>query len=128
MSALVILAQPINTTRTDELNQHQFMQDTTLKILDATLKSDASIAPAERNRILKLARWGENIPPPFQNGDRPAPRIYSRAEAAKLLGDKTPRYIDLLCKRGLLKKFTPKGNQRAIGICGESLHAFISGN
>lgn len=102
------------------------MQDTTLKILDATLKADASIAPAERNRILKIARNGETVP--FQNSDRHAPRIYSRTEAAKLLGDKTPRYIDLLCKRGLLKKFTPKGNQRAIGICGESLHAFISGN
>jgi hypothetical protein len=104
------------------------MQDSTLKILDATLKADPSVSPTERRRILRIVRHGENIDVPFQNGNLHAPRIYNRAAAAVLLGDKTPRYVDQLCKRGLLKKFTPKGNQRAIGICGHSLHAFISGN
>jgi hypothetical protein len=101
------------------------MQDTTLKILDAALKSDSSVAPAQRNRILKLARNGEVEP--VQNGNSHS-RIYSRAEAAQLLGNKTTRFIDLLCRRGLLKKFTPKGNRRAIGICGDSLHSFVAGN
>jgi hypothetical protein len=100
------------------------MQQSTLKILDATLKADASITPAERNRILKVARSGES---PAPIGNDPEPRIYSREEAAKMLGGKTRRYVDLLCRRGLLQKFTPKGNRRAIGVSGDSLRAFVGG-
>jgi hypothetical protein len=103
------------------------MQNSTLKILDATLKSDGTVTPAERGKILKLAR-GEAPFAPVQNGSGHEPRIYSREEAAKMLGNKTPRFVDLLCRRGLLRKFIPKGNRRAIGVCGESLRAFIEGN
>jgi hypothetical protein len=103
------------------------MTDSTLKILDATLKADASITAADRNRFLKLARKGEAAEPEKNNGHEP-PRIYSRAEAAQLLGGRTTRFVDLLTRRGLLRKFIPKGNKRAIGVCGESLHAFIAGN
>ena len=102
------------------------MQESTAKILEATLKADATIAAAERNKILKIAR-GESIPAAVQNGNEQTPRIYSRAEAAKLLGGRTTRFVDQLCKRGLLKKFTPKGSQRAIGISGNSLNAFLQG-
>jgi hypothetical protein len=103
------------------------MQDTTLKILDATLKSDSTISAAARSRILKLARNDEAAP--VQNGiGYSTPRIYSRAEAAAMVGNKTTRFVDLLCRRGNLKRFVPKGNIRSIGITGESLHAFINGN
>ena len=78
------------------------MQETTIKILEVTLKSDASITPAERNRILKLLRNG-TLAAPAESGTGHEARIYSRAEAAKLLGDKTTRFIDLLARRGLLK-------------------------
>ena len=104
------------------------MQNSTLRILDATLKADTSITVAERNHILKIARMGESTAPvalPVLNGREP--RIYSRQEAAKILGDKTTRYVDLLCRRGLLQKFIPKGNRRAIGVTGESVRAFIGG-
>ena len=103
------------------------MNDSTVKILDVTLRADSSVTPAGRNRILKLIRGDESLPAP-PDGNSRTPRIFSRAEAAKLVGDKSPRFIDLLCRRGLLKKFIPRGNQRAIGICGESLRAFIEGN
>ena len=102
------------------------MQDSTLKILEVTLKSDSTVAAAERNRILKIARNGASSAP-AENGNGHEPRIYSREEAAKILGDKTTRFVDLLCRRGLLKKFTPPGNQRAIGICGKSLRDFVEG-
>ena|ERR1039458_8655509 len=102
------------------------MQDSTLKILDATLKADESITPAERCRFLKLARGEPNVAP-VHNGNSSEPRLYSRAKAAQLLGDRTPRYVDKLAQRGLLKKLTPRGNQRAIGICGDSLRQFIEG-
>jgi len=35
------------------------MQNSTLKILEATLKSDASITAAKRNHLLKIARESE---------------------------------------------------------------------
>jgi hypothetical protein len=106
------------------------MQLGTLKILEITLKSDSTVATAERNRILKIARNGALAGPETENGhgNNHEPRIFSREEAAKMVGDKTTRFVDLLARRGLLKKFTPKGNKRAIGICGESLRAFIEGN
>jgi hypothetical protein len=102
------------------------MNDNTFKILDAALRADVSIPHAERTRILKTARNGA-ASTPAENETGHGPTIYSRAEVARRLGDKTPRYVDQLCKRGLLQKFTPKGNRRAIGVCGESLRAFIAG-
>jgi hypothetical protein len=102
------------------------MQSSTEKILEAALKADLTIGTAERNRILKLARNGDAAAP-VESSNGHAPRIYSREQAAEIIGGRTTRFIDQLCRRGLLKKFTPKGNQRAIGICGESLHQFIQG-
>jgi hypothetical protein len=112
------------------LQSNLFMQDATLKILTATLKSDATISPIQRGLILKLARDGAPSEPVAGKNkiSQPAQRIYSREEVAKLLGSKTPRYVDKLCKRGLLQKFTPKGNRRAIGILCESLQAFLAGS
>ena len=102
------------------------MNESTLQILIATLKADASIAPGDRNRILKLVRGGALEPIQNGNGNGP-PRIYSRDQAAEMVGGRTTRYIDQLVRRGLLQKFTPKGNVRSIGITGKSLNAFIAG-
>jgi len=106
-------------------NFTRIMNDATLKIIDATLRTDGSVTAALRRRVLAFAS-GTTEPVPQNGNDQP--RIYSRLEAAKLLGDKSLRYIDLLCRRGLLRKFIPKGNCRSIGVCGESLRAFIEGN
>ena len=97
-----------------------------MKILTAAMRADDTATPSQQSQILKIARGAVATPGQTVNGHEP--RIYSRAEAAKLLGDKSPRYIDLLSKRGLIKKFIPKGNVRAIGVCGESLRAFVEGN
>jgi hypothetical protein len=103
------------------------MLDTTLKIMDAALKADASTTAAQRSKILRLARNGESAEPEKNGNGHEPPRIYSREQAAAMVGGRTTRYIDQLCKRGLLQKFTPRGNQRAIGVTGESLTAFITG-
>jgi hypothetical protein len=102
------------------------MQTHTITILETTLRTDSTVSAAQRKQILDAAR-GEPSPAPDGNGIR-EPRIYSRAEAAKLLGDRSTRFVDLLCRRGLLEKFTPKGNQRSIGITAESFKRFIEGN
>jgi len=94
------------------------------KIVEATLKSDETISPAVRNRILKLISLNGEAEP-IQNDNGRAPKIFSREQAAQILGDKTERYIDALCKRGLLQKFVPPGNVRAIGVTASSLNQFI---
>jgi hypothetical protein len=104
----------------------EFMKDSTLKILTATLKADETVTSGQRSKILKLARGEEPQSTPAQYGNGHEPRIYSREETAKILGNKSQRYVDLLCKRGLLQKFIPKGNRRAIGVHSESLMAFIA--
>ena len=101
------------------------MQTHTLTILETTLRTDSTVTAPQRKKILDAAR-GETAPPP--DGNRQPPRIYSREETAKLLGDRSTRFVDLLCRRGLLKKFTPKGNRRSIGITAESLNRFIEGS
>ena len=98
------------------------MEERTVKILEATLRADATIAPADRNRILKIARGETAAPAPIGRNE---PRIYSRAEAGKLLGGRTTRFVDSLAKRGLLQKFIAPGNRRAIGITARSLNQFL---
>jgi hypothetical protein len=98
----------------------------TVSILDAALKADASVTVAQRSQILTVARNGDGKPEPKNGGDS-TPRIFSRKQAAELLGGKTTRYISQLVKRGLLQKFVPRGNVRAIGVTGQSLYAFIAG-
>jgi len=98
----------------------------TVKILEAALKADESIGNAERNQILRLAR-GDAAPAPAQNDNAKAPRLYSREQAAEMLGDKTARYVDQLAARGILKKFIPPGNTRSIGITANSLSQFLGG-
>lgn len=108
-----------------EESRIKVMNEQTKKFMEITLKSDESITPAARNRILKfITRNGEVEP--VQNVN--SPKIYSREQAAQLLGDKTERYIDQLCKRGLLQKFIPPGNVRAIGVTANSLNQFLGIN
>jgi hypothetical protein len=102
------------------------MQVHVLEIINTALQADNTVSPAERKKFLRQLR-GEPVPAPDGNGNRQPPRIYSREQAAELLGNRTPRFVDLLTRRGLLKKFTPPGNKRAIGICGESLRQLIEG-
>ena len=100
------------------------MQTHTITILETTLRTDSTVSATHRKQILDAARGGTA---PALDGNRTPPRIYSREEAAKLLGDRSTRFVDLLCRRGLLKKFTPKGNQRSIGITAESFNRFVEG-
>ena len=89
------------------------------------MKADASIGNAERNQILRLAR-GDAVPV-AENNNGHASRIYSRQQAAEMLGGKTTRFVDLLVRKGcLVKKFVP-GGRRAIGVTSSSLESFISG-
>jgi hypothetical protein len=95
------------------------MQDSTLKILVATLKADASVAPIERTRLLLILRsHGKQIQSlRINNG---VPKIICRKQAAERL-NVSLRSIDLLARQGVLKKCTLPGRQRAVGIFESSL-------
>jgi hypothetical protein len=103
------------------------MKDRTLEILNVTLKTDETVTPAQRKKIFEFCARGEASPVPIPDGIGRSPLIFSRAETGKTLGGKTTRWVDMLCRKGLLKKFVPPGNKRSIGITAESLHQFISG-
>ena len=100
------------------------MQVHVLEIISTALQADNTVSPAERKKFLRQLR-GE--PAPDGNGNRQPPRIFSREQAAELLGNKTVRYVDKLCRAGHLEKFTPKGNQRSIGVTAESFNRFLEG-
>ena len=96
-------------------------------MVEATLKLDETISPARRKKFLQFLA-GDPGPAPVQDGNGRSPLIFSRAETGKTLGGKTPRWVDMLCRKGLLVKFVPRGNKRSIGITAASLHRFIEGN
>jgi hypothetical protein len=101
------------------------MQDIQVKGMATLMKAYVEATPDKQRHIIKFARGEvEAFAQPVKGHE---PRIFSRAEAAKLLGDKSTRFIDLLCRRGLLKKFTPRGNRRSIGVTAESFNQFLEG-
>jgi hypothetical protein len=102
------------------------MQEITVKMMAALMKADVTATLGQQHHIITIARGEEAQSATAQNGSG-QPRIYSRVETAKLLGDKTTRFVDQLCRRGLLKKFTPKGNRRSIGVTAESFNRFLEG-
>jgi hypothetical protein len=118
-----------NTARIVFVNiKSKFPAMNTTPTITLNLTGQLTINPKnleQLSRCLQIQAPVQN-PSTAQFGNGHEPRIYSREETAKMLGNKTPRYVDLLCRRGLLQKFIPKGNCRAIGVHSESLMAFIA--
>jgi hypothetical protein len=79
------------------------MQSHTRAALEAILKSDTTVTPEERKRLLAT---GEKQPPDH---------VISHAEAAQRFG-RCPRSLDNWVKRGLLKKWHLPGMSRATGF------------
>lgn len=103
------------------------MLDITSELIRVAVKGDKTINQNTRAKIFTFLRDPEQKPTAEVNGKQP--RIHSREQVAAILGGKSPRYIDLLCRNGFLKKFTPKGHKRALGVTAESLDRFLeSGN
>lgn len=103
------------------------MKQSTAALVESVLKSDDTINPVDRKRMLKRMLDGD-AEPETQNRNGLTPRVYSFDETRAMLGNRSRAYVHQLCQRNLLVKFKPKGNQRAIGITGQSLTDFIEGN
>jgi hypothetical protein len=101
------------------------MLDTTFEICRAALKGDKTLTANQRVKLLATLRDPNPKAAPEGNGNQP--RILSRQQAAEMLGGKSCRFIDLLCRKNLLKKFTAPGAKRALGVTAESFNRFLEG-
>jgi len=98
------------------------MTSATLEIVKAALTADQSILPAERVRILASLKHGQF----GLNGHTESPpKLLSRNEAADRLGGKSSRYIDKLCREGILTKVRLPNRKRASGVSEASINALI---
>ena len=99
------------------------MQSTTFELIKTALKCDATLAPADRTKLLATLRSNGKTPPapPANTG----PTVLRRIEAARRLG-RTLRSVDQLAAEGVLKKVVLPGRQRSAGILESSLVAVIS--
>lgn len=97
---------------------------TTLDVIRAGLKSDPTISPADRARLLALIRKGADGPKEETDRDR-AIRIIRRAEAARMLSCST-RLIDRLSQAGILRKRYLPNRRRAAGFLESDITAMIS--
>ena len=100
------------------------MLATTIELIRSGLKTDPTLAPADRARLLALIRNGANPPEAVSNVED-APRLISRAETARRLS-RSLRLVDKLAAEGILKKRKLPGRVRAAGFLESDVAAFIS--
>jgi hypothetical protein len=101
------------------------MLTTTIEIIRSGLKSDPSLNPADRARILTAIRNGTNtiktnVAPPNE------PRLVRRTEVAHRLSCSL-RTVDKLAASGILIKHKLPGRVRASGFLASDVDALVSG-
>ena len=101
----------------------EIMLATTLEILRSGLKSDPSLTPADRTRLLALLRNG---PPKAETPPFSTPKVLSRHATSATL-NRSLRFVDRLAQEGILKKVRLPGRQRAIGFLEADVRAIIGG-
>jgi hypothetical protein len=100
------------------------MLTTTIEVIRAGLKSDPSITPTERARLLALIRNTKELTarPKLEGTER----ILRRTETARRLS-RSVRMVDKLAADGVLRKRTLPGRQRACGFLESDVEALILG-
>ena len=93
------------------------MQTNTISLIDAILRSDGSISQGDRHRVLATLK--------DETADG-MDRLLKRAQAAKLLG-RSPRAIDRLVERGVLKRVVFPASKRAAGYRASDVARLIAG-
>jgi hypothetical protein len=104
----------------------KIMLDSTIELIRAGLKTDPTLSPAERSRLLVAIRsHGKQIPTPQLTSQDVAPKIIRRKQAAER-PNSSLRFVDLLARQGVLKKCVLPGRTRAVGILESSLLAALA--
>ena len=102
------------------------MFSTTIDAVNAVLKSDPGITPADRVRILALVRnHGRDSQKPRQvaNAEK---RILVRAEVARRF-NRSLRFVDHLATAGTLRRVRLPGRKRACGFLAEEVERLMTG-
>ncbi len=101
------------------------MKESTIEIVRAALKTDESVTPAERQKLIALLRNGGKAAIQVENKTQNQSRIMRLKEVAERLG-RSKRVVDRLCKEGLLKKVTLPGRKYGSGILASSFEKFLA--
>ena len=99
------------------------MLHSTYETTKALLKTDSSISPQERSKILKLIQQGGESPA-LQSKE--PPRLLRRKEAAERLSISL-RTLDQWARDGLLTKVILPGKTRACGFSSDAIDALVGG-
>lgn len=108
------------------------MKSATKTALVAIINGDTTIDTATAAHLLKIIQQGR-IEPSASTVKLEQKKmlglgrkVYTRKEAAQILG-RSPRYIDMLARQGLLEKPIFPGRQRSIGILASDLDKLLAG-
>jgi hypothetical protein len=88
------------------------MEPLTARMMDTVLRSDPTIGRTERQRILNrlMAK-----PKKGEDETQPMDKILRRADVATMLG-RSPKTVDNLAKKGILKRVVFPGNKKGAGF------------
>ena len=101
------------------------MLSTTFDLFKAGLRTDPTVSPAERTRLLALLHNAAAPTAPAAPAALEA-RILTRLDAAARF-NRSVRFIDLLARQGALKRVTLPGRVRACGFRESDVVALIEG-
>jgi hypothetical protein len=106
-----------------ELRRKEIMLSTTLEICRSGLKSDPTLTPHERTRLLAALRQ------PATQKSAPVisaePRLVRRAEVARRMS-RSLRFVDKLAASGILTKRKLPGRLRASGFLASDVDKLIT--
>ena len=94
------------------------MNDATVEIVKSVLRTDPTVTPEERERLLALFREG---PRPAITGEK----LLKRGQVAEMLSS-SRRLVDKLAEEGLLHKVRYKGRVRAAGYRLSEVQAILA--
>ena len=97
------------------------MQEATMGLVEAVLRTDGTVGKSDRKRLVGLLR-----DKPTDGCQVPADRLLRRAEVARLLG-RSPKSVDRLATAGVIQKVTFPGYQRGAGYRASDIARLVAG-
>jgi len=102
------------------------MLPTTLDAMNAVMKADPVLTPADRARIVALIRNYRKEAVPARPAAAVERRVLSRADVARRF-NRSLRFVDHLAKAGTLRRVKLPGRKRACGFLAEEVERVMIG-
>lgn len=102
------------------------MLPTTFDAMNAVMKADPVLTPADRARIVALIRNYRNGTAPARPAATVERRVLSRADVARRF-NRSVRFVDDLGKAGILRRVKLPGRKRACGYLADEVERVMSG-